>query len=95
LEEDWLSALEALSNVTIIDVTAKMPTEFSIAKHAEATCAAHSADYTGKRLREIHGKSYREMLMQDCLRAKYTGNSLFDDSSWSNYGTTQGIFSRG
>jgi hypothetical protein len=87
LEEDRLSALEALSNVTVIDVTAEIPTELFIAKHAEAACAAHGANYTGKRLQETHRKSYRDVLMQDCLWAKYTGDSLFNDILWANYGT--------
>ncbi|MDA0340085.1 MAG: hypothetical protein O3B74_00635 [Proteobacteria bacterium] len=91
-EEDRLSGLAALSNVTVIDVTAEMPTEFFISKHAQTACAALGADYTGKRLREIQGKSYRDVLMQDCLRAKYTGDSLFNDILWANYGTTQGSF---
>ena len=70
MEEDGLSTLEACSRVTVFDVTAEMPMEFFIAKHAEATCTAHGADYIGKRLREIH-ESHRDVLMQNCLRANY------------------------
>jgi hypothetical protein len=59
LEGDGLSTLEAFSRVTVNDLTADMPMEFFIAKHAEAACAAHGGDYTGKR----PGKSMNRIAM--------------------------------
>jgi hypothetical protein len=87
-----LDALEPLPNVTIIDVSATPPTEFFIVKHAEISRAARGVDNKGKRLRDFQGKTYRDVLMQDCLRAKYTGDSLFNDVLWANFGTTEGSF---
>lgn len=89
-----LSALESLPNVTIIDVSATPPAEFFIAKQAEISRAARGTDSKGMRLREFQGRTYRDFLMRDCLRAKYTGDSLFNDVLWANYGTTEGSFSQ-
>lgn len=87
-----LGALECLPNVTIIDVSATPPTEFFIAKQAETARAARGVDNQGMRLRDFQGKTYRDVLMQDCLRAKYNGDCLFNDVLWANFGTTEGSF---
>lgn len=87
-----LGGLEALANVTIIDVSAPSPTDYFIAKHAELARAARGADKKGEHLREFHGRTYRNVLMDDCLRAKHTRDNLFNDVLWANYGTTEGSF---
>jgi hypothetical protein len=89
-----LGALETLSNVTIIDVSAASPTEYSIVKYSDASRAARGTDFKGKRLRDIRVKAYRDFIMQGCLRAKYAGESLFNDVVWANYGTKEGSFSQ-
>jgi hypothetical protein len=91
-DEARLGVFEALPNVTIIDVSATPPTEFLVVKHAEISKVARGDDKNGKRLRDFEGKTYRDVLMQDCLRAKYTGDSLFNDVLWANYGTREGSF---
>lgn len=91
-DESRLGVFEALPNVTIVYISATRPTEFLVVKYAEISKAACGVEKKGKRLRGFKGKTYRDVLMQHCLRAKYIGHILFHDVLWEKYGTCEESF---